>query len=221
MARRMSNETKLKKGYGQGRGSDYKAQITTTEFNSDGTTCLLIDWHYKRPVQLMSQIEKRVWYLLKWNNNVLEIREQFPLDINITMKIAEKYGIRHPSSQGKPVIMTTDFLVTLKDGRDIAVYVKANKDDWKKNKRSIEKTFLEKMYWKHKNVEFIMVSNEDINPIAAINIELISEYFDINNVFDEASMLKHRIANKEIEVDINKPIDFKSLLKKYGGEENV
>ncbi len=46
----------------------------------------------------------------------MDIREQFPLlPIEETIIIAEELGIKHPTdpNTGEPVVMTTDFLVTV------------------------------------------------------------------------------------------------------------
>ena len=88
-----SEKTKLKEGYGTGTGANYIPYIQTREFNSKGTTCNARDWITGRTVELLSQTEMRVWYLLRWDERVVDIREQFPLDLEITKKIADDSGI--------------------------------------------------------------------------------------------------------------------------------
>ena len=155
MARRKSEKTKLKEGYGTGTGANYIPYIQTREFNSKGTTCNARDWITGRTVELLSQTEMRVWYLLRWDERVVDIREQFPLDLEITKKIADDSGITHPRYKGEYVHMTTDFIITLKNGKQIALHVKPDKNEYKKSRRQMEKTFLEKYYWeKYQNTKF-------------------------------------------------------------------
>ncbi len=58
------------------------------------------------------------WYALDWAPSVVDIREQFPLlPIEDTLRIAERLGYRHPRhpQTRRPIVMTTDFLVTIGD----------------------------------------------------------------------------------------------------------
>jgi len=218
MGRKIHDETKKKRGYGTGTGRNYLPWITTEEFNSMGTCCNPIDWKTGRTVHLLSQTEKRLWYLLRWDDDIVDIREQYPLDIEITKEIARKFNINHPKYRGKEVVMTTDFLVTLKSGAEIAINVKSDEAQ-RNDQRTIEKTFIEKYYWKEcRDTTFKLVSNKDINENLSMNIELVCVYYDINKVHDESSFLKYLIANKEIEIDMKSEIlNFRELLKQYGG----
>lgn len=218
MTRRISDENKRKRKYGQGRGASYIPWISTEEFNSNGTCSNPIDWKNGRTVHLLSQIEKYVWYQLRWDDDVVEIREQFPLDIEITQQIADKFNINHPKYKGKDVVMTTDFLVTLKSGAEIAINVKHNEEDWN-DLRVKEKMYIEKYYWTHyKNTVFKRLAAKDINEILSLNIELVTTYYDINRVHDKASYIKYLIATKQLKVDLEKNIlNFRNLIRDYGG----
>ncbi|MGP7816533.1 TnsA endonuclease N-terminal domain-containing protein [Niallia sp. 01092] len=53
---------------------------------------------------------------MEYSGFIVDIREQFPLlPIEETIIIAEELGIKHPTdpNTGEPVVMTTDFLVTV------------------------------------------------------------------------------------------------------------
>ena len=91
---RISNETKRKRKWGTGDGAEYKPYIITSEFNSLGTTAVITDWKTNRAVHCLSQGEKLWYYILRWDDNNIDIKEQYPLDINETVKIAEGCDIR-------------------------------------------------------------------------------------------------------------------------------
>ena len=93
MSNRLSAKTKAIRKMGQGTGADYKPYITTSEFNSHGTTSVIKDWKTGRSIHCMSQGEAMWYYLLRWNDSNIDIREQFPLDNKITVKIADKLGV--------------------------------------------------------------------------------------------------------------------------------
>ena len=70
----------------------------------------------------LSSIETDFFYLAEYSDSVTDIREQFPLlPINLSIKIAEVLGIEHPTNPKtkKPVIVTTDFLLTRLIGKQV------------------------------------------------------------------------------------------------------
>lgn len=55
-----------------------------------------------------------------------------------------------------------------------------------------------------------------MNIVLAENIRMICMFYDLSSVFDEMSMLKHYIATKKIQVDMeSEPLDFQYLLEIY------
>ena len=211
--RRISEQGKQREGRGQGRGADYKPYIQGREFNSQGTCSTPVDWKTGRTVELLSQAEKAVWYVLRWDDQVEDILEQYPLDLEKTVALADKYGIRHPKDRSTR--MTTDFLVVFKNGSRTAVSVKSNEADLKKE-RTIEKLYLEKKYWEEDGVGFSLVFKSNVNMIAVNNIRLVTEFYNADAVFDDISALKHLIAQKIIPVDMEiAHLNYQELLKKY------
>ena len=80
MGKRISTKTKKLRHYGEGHGINYKPYITTSEFNSQGTTSVIKDWKTGRGVHCLSQGEMLWYYVLRWDDENIDIREQFPLD---------------------------------------------------------------------------------------------------------------------------------------------
>lgn len=214
--RRISEKGKQREGRGQGRGADYKPYIQGREFNSQGTCSTPVDWKTGRTVELLSQAEKAVWYVLRWDDQVEDILEQYPLDLDKTVALADKYGIRHPKDRSTR--MTTDFLVIFKNGSRTAVSVKSSEADLKKE-RTIEKLYLEKKYWEEEGAGFSLVFKSNVNMIAVNNIRLVTEFYSADAVFDESSALKHLIARRIIRVDMeSEPLNFRKLLAEYKEE---
>ena len=216
--RRMSQKGKLREKRGTGSGADYKPWIQTGEFGFRGTTSNPIDWKTGRQVQLLSQGEAIAWYLLRWDDDNLDVREQFPLELEETKKIAEAYGIKHPADRsGNPVVMTTDFLVTRANG-EIAISIKSDLKSFKANNRAIEKAYIEKKYWERQGVPFYLLTKEDMNRAMADNIRNVVAFYNADFFPDAISLLKKLIARKLIAVDMTKPINFRNLLHEHKGE---
>ena len=74
-----STKTKKNRHMGEGVEKDYLPYITTSEFNSLGTTSVIVDWKTGRGVHCLSQAEAYWYYVLRWDDNNVDIREQYPL----------------------------------------------------------------------------------------------------------------------------------------------
>ena len=143
--KKMSDKRKRQEGRGTGTEKDYKPYIQAREVNSLGTCSNPIDWKTGRTVQLLSQGEDALWHILRWNDDIIDIREQYPLDLKRTFKIAGEYGIQHPGTNP----MTTDFLVTMRNGQMIAYSLKPSKAVLE-DKRTVEKLFMKRPIGSHK-----------------------------------------------------------------------
>ena len=189
-------------------------------FRGDGTRHVIIDFYHKnRTIHLMSDIEKQVYYTLRSNENVIELFEQFPLlPLSKTEELCDKYGIKHPRNPrtNKNIVMTSDFLLMVKD--------KVGKKKWQacavklstdlNDRRTREKLYIEKKYWEDMGVEWGTATELQVNKIYVKNIILCkSGYTGMGNgtLYD---IVKYLIVQKEINVDMNIPIDLDDLVCK-------
>ena len=138
----ITEEGRLRRGRGTGEGKDYKPWLENREVNSMGTASEVIDYKTGRQVHLLSQGEVYWYYLLRWRDDVTDIREQFPLELEMTVEISRKLGFRHPYNE--KTRMTTDMLITKTDGTYEAYSVKTDKSVLD-NARNIEKLYIEKL----------------------------------------------------------------------------
>lgn len=208
MSKVPSRKTKLSRHMGMGRGKDYLPYITTNEFNSQGTASIIPDWKTGRGVHCLSQAEAYWYYVLRWDDDNVDIREQYPLERSITEQIAEKNGLKHPGN--KEYVMTTDFLVERRDGTFIAYSVKTDRE---LAERTLQILCIEKIYWMNKGIDFRMLFKEDLNLILVRNIRNVVMFYDKAKVFDEISLIKHNIAVKEIQWNMEEQIITNSVLK--------
>lgn len=207
----ISEEGKLREGRGTGTGAAYKPWIKIRELNSSGTATSFPDWKHGRMVELLSQAELWWYVTLRWRDDVEDIREQFPLDIESTTRIARTYGFR-PVQKGRKC-MTTDFLVTWKDGTFSAFSVKTDRQSILSNRRTLELQAIEYEYWKERGIKWAILYKEDLNPVEIFNILDVVHMYKAENVHDEFSFVRHLIARKLIQVDMAKEIDYPQLAK--------
>jgi ribosomal protein L33 len=159
-----------------GVGKAYIPSLKVHDIPSKGRVNRIRGWKTQRVHQFLSDLESKVFYLLEWPDIVTDIREQFPLNQDITLKIANIMGVKHPQQKGIPILMTTDFVITLGCGRDqynVARSVKYSRD--LNNKRTIEKLELEKRYWNTQGIDWALITENEISETLYKNIKAIHQ----------------------------------------------
>lgn len=203
---------RIKEGRGQGTGKDYLPWITVHDFPSDGIASRGPGWKSERVFHFMSNLELQCFYLLEWSDIIIDIREQFPLELNSTLRIAEKCGIRHPiDNESKfPRVLTTDFMITaVKDKKEVyfartAKYAKDIED-----KRVLEKFEIERVYWEEKGIDWGIVTEKDISKIFAENVQWIHDEYKleptlelgVKEQLEICEMLKERIKSYDCAIN--------------------
>ncbi len=211
---RISEKQKIAEGRGTGTLADYKPWIKIRELNSRGTASNVIDWKHGRQMELLSQAEVWWYYVLRWDDSVVDIREQYPLVLDVTLRICDELGFMHPCNRNTH--MTTDFLVTYRDGSMKAFSVKIDRTVLD-NPRDLEKLYIEKEYWNRAGIPFQMLYKSDLNRTTIHNIMDAVSCYDKNRVFDDFSLIRYMIAHKQLIVDMDTKIDYQSLIRQYKG----
>ncbi|MDQ0415759.1 TnsA endonuclease N-terminal domain-containing protein [Mesobacillus stamsii] len=181
----------IKQGRGTGIGVDYKPWLKIQDVSSKGRSTRLKGIKTNRQHEFLSDLESNYFYLTEYSNYIVDIREQFPLlPLEETIVIADELGIKHPTDPktGDPIVMTTDFLLTVDKGQgvfEVARTIKM-KDELLKE-RVLEKFEIEREYWQRKDIDWVIVTEEEIPKTMARNISYIHDYFDIRDydVFQE------------------------------------
>lgn len=101
----------IKEGRGQGQHADYKPWLTVRDFPSQGRVHRVFGQKSQRTHHLLSDLELAIFLFLEWYDEVTQIREQFPLQIDVTQALASDAGIKHSNTSGKEIYMSTDFLL--------------------------------------------------------------------------------------------------------------
>lgn len=110
----------LAEGRGTGDGANYKPWLTVYDLPSRGRSHRIYGIKTGRVHHLLSDGEWKSFLRFEFDDSVLDIREQFPLDRRQTMRVARDLGYAHPiTTDGTPYVMTIDFLrVPAHDGQD-------------------------------------------------------------------------------------------------------
>lgn len=175
----------LAKGYGRGEGSLYQPLIHVQDFPSRGWRNREWGWKTGRQHDYFSSPELHYHYILDWFQTVLDFREQYPLTPETTLELAHSSGIRHPFDRksGEPIIMTTDFLITLPQNvgsSNHARTIKLFKD--LSSKRTIEKLELERRFWQTLGVDWRIVTECEIDLTIVKRIQWAYKFLPVSSL---------------------------------------
>lgn len=170
-------EKRIKEGRGSGVGADYKPWLNIQDVSSKGRSTRLKGIKTNRQHEFLSNLET------EYSDSIVDIRKQFPLlPLEETIVIADEFGLKHPTDPktNEPVVMTTNFLLTVDKGEGLAEIARTIKmKDELLKERVIEKFEIERVYWERRQIDWGIVTELEISKEMARNISYIHDYYDI------------------------------------------
>lgn len=156
---------RLAEGRGKGLGKDYHPFLTVRDVPSQGVSYRIHSPITGRVHHLLSTGEAHYLMILNLDPRVRDIREQFPLPLDVTTLIAADLRIRHPQSikYKSPCVMTTDFVITRTTDAGIKTVARALKmsEDLEKD-RTKQKLRIDYEYWTRQGVDWAVVDIDAI-----------------------------------------------------------
>lgn len=168
----------MREGRGKGDGKEYKPWFTTHDFPSKGRATRVLGWKTKRIHHFFSDLQLKYFYLLEWEQSVIDIKEHFPI-LDLDAADFNKGDLRidkfRDKNSNESYVLCTTFLITKVDGNgDSKVVARSVKNASDLNKAiTLDKLEIERRYWKSKGIDWGIITNKDINTIRAKNIEWI------------------------------------------------
>lgn len=175
-------DKRLKEGRGQGQGPDYKPFIYTRDVSSLGRSHRLPGSKTRRLHHLISDLELAIFLTLDRSPQVIDIREQFPMRVEDTVRIAEVFGLPHGRYQGTPQVLTSDFVVDFEDSRRPTVAIQAKYAADLQKPEVIERLELERRYWEEKGIPWVIVTEREVSKVATANIQWLYPAHSEDNV---------------------------------------
>ncbi|MFB5088374.1 TnsA endonuclease N-terminal domain-containing protein [Psychrobacillus sp. PGGUH221] len=171
----------LREGRGQGIGVEYIPWTKTSDFSSLGRATRLKGTKIPRIYHLQSDIQYRAFLLFEFQN-FFDVRESYPL-LDVMETIDAKENLRFDKFRDKetnePYVITTNFLLTLKDSRGKEKYIARTVKNTSELKRKItwEKLEIERRYWSQKNIDWKLITEKELPRQLAKNLEWVRETF--------------------------------------------
>lgn len=201
-------EQRIDEGRGKGTGADYNPWLHIQDVPTDGRAWRIKGWKTGRDHHLLSDHERDYFLIAHWSPKVTDIREQFPLPLETTLEIAKKIGIRHPTDrQRNPVVMTTDFLITVSTPSGNVDLARSVKPSSKlQSQRVIEKLEIERIYWQTKQISWGIVTEREMPQVLVKNIDYLYSHYEIDDrlslplseIYDIAETLTSIITDSSI-----------------------
>lgn len=168
----------IKEGRGQGEGKEYKPWLTIQDYPSMGRATRIFGWTTQRIHHFFSDSQLKYFYLLDWEEKVVDIREHYPLlDLETVLEDTADLKLDKfiDKKTKEPYILTTTFLITLlnPDGQKSFAARSIKYASELSKKTTVEKLEIERRYWTAKGINWGIVTNKDINDVRAKNIEWI------------------------------------------------
>lgn len=215
----------LKEGRGQGEGVNYKPWLITQDFPSKGVVTRVFSNKTNRMHHFFSNTQLMCFYLLDWDEKVIDIREHYPLlDLNGVIENAEDLRLDKfiDKKNSVPYVITTSFLITfLKEEKTkYAAFSIKYASELDKNTTQ-EKLEIERRYWKEKDIDWGIVTNKDINLVKAKNIEFLHLYTnpDFANVNGAENIIE---LAEGLYIRLQKDKDsIKNVIKKFDHDYNL
>lgn len=163
----------IKEGRGSGRLKEYLPWLRVENVKSRGLRSRQPGLKTGRLHHLMSNLEDRAFLFLDWDDRVIDIREGYPLDRELTRQIALEMDVRHPQYPGTKidVVMTTDFLVDIQTTTGVKIVARTVKPlSELSDLRVLEKLEIERRYWAHKDIEWGIYTDVHLPVARAKNI---------------------------------------------------
>ncbi|WP_439148244.1 TnsA endonuclease N-terminal domain-containing protein [Vibrio sp.] len=172
------DQKRLDEKRGEGAGKDYVPFIKVGEFSSSGESVRVKSSTVGRIHHFFSGNELAAFLVFDWCNEVVDIREQFPIPLIDSLIICRQLGIRHPQEKGELKVVTTDLLINFADGFQLAIPVKpALKLD---DKRILEKLQIEKAYWESLQVPCPIFTDQEVSNELKMNLKWLKPLIDID-----------------------------------------
>jgi len=189
-------ERHIANGFGAGAGADYVPWLRVQDVPSRGRSWKIPGVKIDRIHHLLSDLERAYFLLSEFSEDVVDIREQYPLlPVESTQAIARAIGVRYPryKSTSVPMVMTTDFLLTVKqpngDLKSVARTIKYQQDlKGRDCARTLEKLEVERRFWISQGVDWSIVTEELFTPDLIQNLGFLRKYAKLPRALMDVSL---------------------------------
>lgn len=175
----------LAEGRGQGYGVNYKRWLNVFDFPSQGRIHRFYGLTVPREYHLFSDGEYSSMTQYDWARPVIDIREQYPLDRDLTREIARQEKIKHPKMyDGEDYVLTTDLVLTVEEDGEQRIVARTYKPSNELEKARVKEKFeIERRAWEYHNIDWKPITERSINRTLVKNVSCLRPFSDLTGVW--------------------------------------
>lgn len=190
-------ERHISNGFGAGAGASYVPWLRVQDVPSRGRSHKIQGVVVDRIHHLFSDLERAYLLVCEFSEDVVDIREQYPLLPRESAKaIANSIGVRYPKypTTSVPLVMTTDFILTVRqpngDSKTVAKAIKYQVDlTGKESLRTLEKLEIERRFWLAQGIDWGIVTEKDFTVDLIKNLGLLRQHTLLPRELNNSSLL--------------------------------
>lgn len=160
-------------------GASYVPWLKVRDVPSRGTSVITRGVLSGRSHHLLSELEAIYFLLIERRPSTVDIREQWPiLDIDRTLELCSKFGVRHTLKKGYPEPFTLDFLITERVDGEIkyrAASIKSPEDAQKPQVRV--RLAVEHAWCKERGIPWTLVDTSQFDKTMLENLRFMRAWF--------------------------------------------
>ncbi|MBU3216857.1 TnsA endonuclease N-terminal domain-containing protein [Clostridium estertheticum] len=206
--------------------AEYVPFLSVRSVPTKGKANRIMGYKTGREHHFLTKLEYAAFYHFDWSDDVLDIKEQYPLlPIDLLQNIAVEAGIEYPSLDDEPIIMTTDFLVTTKCNDKIVHSARTVTPSINlSNKRIIEKFEIERRFFNSKGIDWAIITEKELSSVFTNNMDILHSNKLINNgttLETQYLITMYKYLTKGIETAISKNMPIAYLLTELSKKFNI
>jgi TnsA endonuclease N terminal len=204
-------ERYIAQGYGQGQSEKYRPWLRVQDVPSQGRSRKVSGLKINRNYHLLSDLEFAYFVVLEFSEDVVDIREQYPLlPTSDLQQIAHERSIRYPKFAGTelPYVLTTDFLVTYRASNgttQLAARTVKHSDALQPSKtldRTLQKLEIERCFWLEQCVDWGIVTELSIPAALSENLQWLRQSALVDKCLRQPGIQQRFMDALELELEL-------------------
>lgn len=173
-------------GRGKGEGVNYQPLYNNQDVTPKGRTTRTQDQSTGRQALALSDKELKIRKIIEFADNVRDIRETYPINVEETKLIADRLGVKHPNDKKKeqlrPITISLLVVREMKNKGEEILAVQYVAKNALANRNQINELEIIRIWCSEYRYKFIIVTDEELKNTVTDNIDLLHNYLKLENL---------------------------------------
>lgn len=177
-------DRRTKEGRGQGSGEDYIPYNKTQHMHGRSNKTRAMGQTTGRMHHLATNLHLKIFTVFDYSSSITDIQEEFPLPLEDTVLIAQRYELNHPKAKdGTPKVITTDFRLTVERNGHEKTYARAVRTSAALSaKIGLHQLEIQRRYFQTLGIDWGIITEIDFPEILAENVKGVFPYYKADDI---------------------------------------